>query len=259
MKDSQISLPSKLYRFRSLENLGRTLKEISCLHWFSIAENLNDPFDGISGLSSEKVDEQKLIKYKLKKNGKSGNLLVSVKGEKKWMVCCFSEKWDSVPMWAHYALNGAGVCLEYDHKIINDRIKEAVKEPILEIDRSLALNAVEYVEKLPQTIDETDKGIFLKAKSWEYEKEWRVALLALEREDRKGGIMVNLHGAVTRVIIGWKVSDEAYTPVIDVINKLRAGGENINLGIVRVDKCSRNFYIESPRGKQLVKVSSGKR
>ena len=88
-------------------------------------------------------------------------------------VSCLSESKDSLLMWAHYANNHRGFCVEYD---------------LLEINRSLRFTAVPVIyseEKTcfdffdPQSIGKDTWKLFIqsltsKSPEWRYEKEWRI-------------------------------------------------------------------------------------
>jgi len=73
-------------------------------------------------------------------------------------VACFSEKNDSLLMWAHYAGNFTGICVEYD--LCKDEI---LKENCTRVKYS--------TKKINNTKLETS---FAKSSDWSYEKEWRL-------------------------------------------------------------------------------------
>jgi hypothetical protein len=95
-------------------------------------------------------------------------------------VCSFSERNDSMLMWAHYADNHRGFCIEYDIKSVSD-----INDP-----RRRFLFPVVYSENL---FDATEhyygkedikknklyivRAALIKAKDWYYENEWRLVFL----------------------------------------------------------------------------------
>lgn len=158
--------------------------------WYSAPCNFNDVFDcGIS------IDEKKVFNEALKLlSGNSRilpgsnawkNLQLIIKKNMKELqaefdslkdttgVSCLSESKDSLLMWAHYANNHRGFCVEYD---------------LLEINRSLRFTAVPVIyseEKTcfdffdPQSIGKDTWKLFIqsltsKSPEWRYEKEWRI-------------------------------------------------------------------------------------
>lgn len=97
----------------------------------------------------------------------------------KWGLCCLSEVRDNILMWAHYANAHRGFCLEFSNELCfvpnvhRIDIGGMVPFPVIPIP-------VAYSEEYPvanPVSNDTATDIFLtKAKQWEYEKEWRMAL-----------------------------------------------------------------------------------
>lgn len=98
-----------------------------------------------------------------------------------WVLCrckmsCFSEIWDSIPMWAYYAGSHAGVCIEYDLSR-------------LDLNKELNREIIRNISKVHYTPVRVDLGAMLvesedlngglnfmisKADAWEHEHEWRI-------------------------------------------------------------------------------------
>ena len=82
-------------------------------------------------------------------------------------VACFTESNNNMLMWAHYADNGRGICLEFD----------------TEFEPFTLMRKVKYVDSIPEINslsalikDDFDQFIDLyctKSDHWKYEKEWR--------------------------------------------------------------------------------------
>lgn len=97
----------------------------------------------------------------------------------KMSITCLAERNDINPMWAHYADNHTGICIEYDLKNCNNTFLKTMCFP------------VHYVEKNDNTDDlislvvykNLEKWMFLfkaantKSQDWEYENEWRIVFL----------------------------------------------------------------------------------
>jgi hypothetical protein len=245
-KEPTNELPDKLYRYRSLSNLGRVIQEISSVHWFSTAEYLNDPFDGIADLKETEIDEIRLVTGRLEGESESKVFPARVRGKEKWMIACFTNNWNSAPMWAHYTSNGAGVCLVYDPIIVNKQLHKHQIQPYIGTRVAPLFKKVDYKEILPDDTVDIEERIFSKAKPWEYESEYRAALLGIEMQDKKGGMMVNLDGSMNQVLIGWRAGSEVYTPILDLVNKLRGRGIDIEVGRVSPDKSTRELKIDWP-------------
>lgn len=116
------SIPEKVYKFfplgisdeadkQRLESLG--LKQL----WFSPVSNYNDPYE-CKGLY---IDDDKL-----RQAGYNDKLVSAVHSVldifgSQGLVCCFSAAdYRSIPMWAYYANQSKGFCVEYD--VINPRV-----------------------------------------------------------------------------------------------------------------------------------------
>lgn len=130
----------------------------------------NETFEAeyIPPINSKNIDELNNILYDINENIKN-----------KTSVVCLSERNDINPLWAHYADNHKGICIEYDLKNCNNNFLKTLCLPI------------DYVEKRDNTrdlksiiIDEDyENSLFIlktaitKSKDWEYEQEWRIIFL----------------------------------------------------------------------------------
>ena len=83
-------------------------------------------------------------------------------------VFCMTEKNDSILMWAHYADQHTGFCLEFE---TNTPLFSRVRPVIYAGD----LPKQDLVELLAVNVQQLPLYLVTKAKDWEYEKEWRLA------------------------------------------------------------------------------------
>lgn len=109
------------------------------------------------------------------------------KNQKQIGISCFSERYDSILMWSHYAESHSGICLGYSSECFTTR-KVGAEHPMID-----ALHPINYQNDLSFCIEQHRKYFddelipdgdeeanlpFLialtKAKEWEYEKEWRL-------------------------------------------------------------------------------------
>lgn len=171
--------PPRIYKYATANQ--RTLDNISKkIIYFQDPLHFNDPYDceltmKIRELTSE--DQRKLDQYnstrKTPENPKEKEpyllkditqIMGHVRG-----VCCFSSVNDDILMWSHYGDMHKGIVLEYN--TVHDPFKWA--------------RAVNYVveyrsfDLLKYIFDEIDleeyvSPAYIKAKQWEYEKEWRI-------------------------------------------------------------------------------------
>jgi len=85
-------------------------------------------------------------------------------------VCSFSEINNSLLLWSHYADEHKGICIEYDLVCEPSEIR-AFLLPIIYSDTIYKIGLFEELTSLKKI-----GSTLIKAKDWEYEKEWRLAL-----------------------------------------------------------------------------------
>ncbi len=183
--------PSHLYKFYSInENLFRVLQSSSL--YFNSPLSFNDPFDGKWHFNTDEL-QQILIKQKLD-NLKiqdpelynqiiENNCQVSIVGTNQTIlyynlytahICCFSTERTNTLLWAHYADNHRGVCLEFDTLEDSDLFSQG--------------EYVRYVSQLPDLSLPRDRKkirshlFFTKYNEWAYESEFRLFRLYDNKE-----------------------------------------------------------------------------
>lgn len=210
--------------------------------WFSHQNELNDPFDCKYALSDSFlisllkkssndvfIDLQKGIpQFKDVSQDKFFELMLPILKTNEWMngfynmlfgglmgwsVSCFTTKALNELMWAHYADNNKGVCLEFDLS----------KTPELHEK----LNKVIYEDTFPEinSMDELPKALLTKRTAWSREDEWRILA------NVKGVKSFNKE-SLTAIYFGYNVSKQT----IDNIKKIL-----INSGYTKVDFKQFNF------------------
>jgi Protein of unknown function (DUF2971) len=140
-------------------------------------------------------------------------------------ILSLSERYDSLPMWAHYADQAKGfvVVLDgLDSYFTGDETGSLnIPKPIVYSDRFLGM-----------TFDPStqDRLFFSKLSDWSYEREWRiVTALKVCRRSPDGRLYLRavdqLH--VTGVICGWRVGKAEVTVLRDDLTR-----ENPNLRLI---------------------------
>ena len=86
-------------------------------------------------------------------------------------ITCLSETDDSLLMWAHYANNHSGICVEYELLEFNSQLHFS-PVPIVYTDERVCIHTLE-------TLTNDILGLFIeslttKSPEWSYEKEWRI-------------------------------------------------------------------------------------
>ena len=199
-------LPTKIYRYRAFDSFWYDII-IKGNVFMGTPKNFNDPFDCVlrgfekalihtisKGKISSDFDEDKYVFQFPNGEKKSfSKILNEAQNNIKdlFHIACFSERGDSLPMWAHYADNHRGYVIEYDlskidiydispllYKVIylNAKAEKGIK-PDISLNRPLCATLI--------------KGI-----DWEYEKEWRM----IDKYDSPK--LVDLSHCITAIYLG---------------------------------------------------------
>lgn len=158
----------KLFRYR--RPTTNTFAELAeGVTWYSRYDELNDPFEGV---------------YVNKSGEGAFDYLI-----RQFRVCSFSRRRDCLLLWAHYAENHRGLCLEYE---VADDVYRGQFFPVTYTTAQPVLEAVRrYPADVPAAgtlaIDiDREAAVFLtKSADWSYEEERRLLRFA-EQPDAKG-------------------------------------------------------------------------
>jgi len=224
--NGEINLSGPPYIFRFRQNSERTIDEIANNYiFFPDRDSLNDPFDSSPDLVYLTKNREATIKfYQLVAKDITGeevkedfilednlNKFQELAHEKikefvlEFGVACFSMNLMNMPLWANYANDHQGVCLQFDSKIDKDFF--TVMSPVVYEENLTKL------EFSPIT-DESDmlKIFFRKAINWENEKEVRLL------KGVKGKVNYNKK-ALRNVILGYNSDDRFIGEIVKAVNK----------------------------------------
>lgn len=163
--------------------------------WMSSPKKFNDPFDCILNLDYTQEMEKMVGRYldilATKPNFeqmKEAGLLPEIMGiplvesmcmlleykhdlEETMYVSCFSEieNLNSLRMWAHYANNHKGICVEYDFQDVNNACSFGCI-PIVYSDVH-PFKDFFFEKKVHNFVN----FVYVKSAEWKYEKEWRIS------------------------------------------------------------------------------------
>lgn len=202
--------PSSLYRYRPLgtkaERELRALTEgfIYCPAYSA----MNDPMEGLHRISSRFAE-----------NSGSEKSRVRVQAAMRKMgIASMSEVFDHEPMWAHYADQFAGMCVQYS---LNRLMKG--------LDRDIAITRMMYSENEPVLLNDSSTSIdrarlCLSSKTvrWASEREWR-----LFKADQ-GQAGYRDEKAVTKIFIGSRTTAEDE-------ERVRAAGAAIGVPVAKME------------------------
>lgn len=232
------TIPNKLIKFIWLDESEKddlkflTLKNDEI--WFAHKKSLNDPYEYKGML----IDKEKFIKagYPIKAIEKYQTIFdINDYG----VTCLSSNSVDYLPMWAYYTNNHKGFCVEYEvikkdfiHKVVYEQ--ERIKVASLFIEYIKAIISGQK-KKADFYIKIFLQNFFIKAKSWEHEKEYRIVYSIDENSDGINVPVNKLGMRTSRIVAGINCSE-------DNKKKLNEISKSLGLGNVYISKIHPEEY-----------------
>jgi len=202
------SVPNKIYRFVSLSDKHANENEkmlddrkLSNLKnnqiWLSKHKTFNDPFDTKSFIAStSEYAPVEQVKFK-------DNIRMACN------IGCFTDEIEeNIPMWAHYANQHKGFCIEYE--VINkeliypvyytdSRIETVIFEDLVKelLYKKIYSDDTESEKRLKRMQSIINISFCIKHESWKYENEYRLFYNEFTKyiskiEENKNGVLVKL-------------------------------------------------------------------
>ncbi len=220
------TIPSKLIKFIWLDESEKDEKKFLSLQreeiWFAQKDLLNDPYEYKGILLDRK---------KLSEAGYSPDVIEKYQTlfdfSDYGITCLSSNNMDYLPMWAYYTNNHRGFCVEYE-VIKKDCIHEVLYEPERIKVASLILQSGDaiisgQVEKANFYSNLFLQNLFIKAKSWEHEKEYRI-VYPLDENSKGMNVPIHRLGMRTsRIVAGINCSEDNKKKLNEISNSLGLG------------------------------------
>lgn len=207
--------PERLYRYYSPSGIETALFN-NTLRWLLPCEE-NDPFEALARCWDKEAVREKARGLRPEDWLFLEGVLDPKRAQKKAShvaaFVSFSASEKSVLMWAHYAMNYTGACLEFDsHRLqqINCLKRISYVDPQDERPECPLLygNLMEE-EEYQKRVEEF---LCRKSKDWSYEREWRliyppmVKYIGCEKDGEKFLLVSGIpNGAITKLIFGCNV------------------------------------------------------
>ncbi len=249
---TRLHIPDALYKYCSLDdNTDLNEAKLQTLQnqkiFMSDVKSLNDPFDSKAYFYRPEM----LTKYDRLKHC-DGRLIDDFSSFFR-VASLTSNGVSSMPMWAHYANNHKGYCIEYDMKHLQNSKLSAITFPVQYANRRIDVTSImdHQVDRMIQAIeDQKAQGrkiilyddltmIFLvsffcniKHDTWSYEHEFRCTVGATIPG------MPYFNAAPKAIYIGAKCADSHVSQLISIAEKL-----NITAYMMTYDECSVNFNL----------------
>lgn len=185
----QCCAPMFLYKYYNDTTLALNTIRTNQM-WYSAPCNFNDVFDCDISINQQEILNDVLKMAPPNKPIRQGSLVWrELKGEiykqlksldsdfktnrSTIGVACLSESENSLLMWAHYANNHHGMCVQYELMEINKRLGFS-PIPVIYSDDRVCLHSLNA-----ETLEQDSTKLFLhsitsKSPEWSYEREWRI-------------------------------------------------------------------------------------
>ena len=157
--------------------------------WFSSPCNFNDVFDCDISVDEKDIFEwvlNNLNERKIKRNStkwfqlksKISQEIVTLQESLKLFkanmgITCLSELDNSLLMWAHYAENHRGICVEYNLLKMNSQSKLSAV-PVIYSKNKVKFYPTESANINTESLRALIYSITSKSPEWDYEREWRI-------------------------------------------------------------------------------------
>ncbi|MEQ6292208.1 DUF2971 domain-containing protein [Vogesella sp. GCM10023246] len=225
--------------------------------YLSSRNQFNDPFDTmprytttpmlstLSALADRSLkkygttiqhSQRKKIKDNLIKNSnKIFSSLISAYRDyqAKFGIYCLSETNNSLLMWAHYALNHTGICIEFDTS--EDFMLAAILQKVIYTpeNKRPTINITE-----PSFLSTYEETFLTKSIDWNYELEWRLICDGLAGQE-----LTFENSTITKIILGAKAHEETISDILNLNRKLENKGFP-TLAIHKAELCDLTYGLK---------------
>lgn len=192
--------PEKLYRYRPLKKPDQEILAIENAYvWCAAYSTLNDPMEGAYSSSEP-----------LKKSADYKQVRREIRNKKSVIgISSFSESHDLELMWAHYADQFRGICIEYNMYDLLRKLPDGAEFVRMHYDEKGPI-----VRRSKKPVEELAKKVFsVKSYRWQYEREWRLF-------DQLGAVSYQSAKCVTKVYLGSRISNKNRGAVTRVLGNL---------------------------------------
>ena len=156
-------------------------------------------------------DMWKLTDDTIRKKSAETGIETSQIGDEIYRVCSFSTVNDSLLMWAHYSDNHKGFCIGYNFKEVNDNLTELML-PVIYCDDLLEISKYMFPNSNKSLIM---NAITRKSRAWEYEREWRILILAANEEK----FQIQRIPVPKSIFLGTRITEENKSRIIEIASE----------------------------------------
>lgn len=182
-------------------------------------------------------------------------------------IKCFSEQYNSSVMWAHYADNHRGICVEYDLSLLDgeDEVLPHIfpvlyvegrpfsGEAALEIcDSQKWLNNDIFHNAYPSDAEILDDALLMflfKGEEWKPEREWRILYSKHQLYNRSASNIIDQtisFDCATAIYLGARIEPEIsknITEIVERINRTRQSSHKPKIQIYRITPGEQTYTL----------------
>lgn len=227
MDNTMKKRPKKLYQYRSGKSEDGHIYDIDNLYhnkvWASAACHFNDPYDS-SLLLDIDIYGEKYKKY-LQECLKTTSRNIA----QHCYISCFSEKNNSLCMWAYYANNHEGFCVEYDINLLKNVLPINYNNAILPFNCNLTFDMLIF------------KSALNKSEDWIHEKEWRMLSFEKVTEEPKKGILLE-SCKPSKVYLGCKINNHLEETITRYCKKEKVDLNRMEISTTRYELIPKEVF-----------------
>lgn len=225
----ELLIPHSIFQYRSFDDAGYKVESLKKNYvWLSMPKDFNDPYDCAGCFDMEKTLEN-LLREK-QQNRDISKILSSHKIfsnttqeilensraklknalQQKVKISCFSETYNNILMWSHYAQNHTGFCIEYN--ISNLELTNSFKKQLFPV--FYTPKPIDMSKAILSKQKEIFENILIinKSEDWKYEREWRY--ITSSEDDSKFIMPVKPKA----IYLGTKISEKNKNIMLEIAN-----------------------------------------
>ena len=228
----QKDVPQTIYKFISLtDDNDLNNRKFNSLEnnqiWFSNVNKLNDPFEGLNCCYLKDFALDLYPYFNIDKRIENWKRFLN-KLRNDFYLASFTKRKDSMPMWAHYANNYCGFCVEYE--VLSPKSLMQVEYSARKLDISFALENLQK-EYLNYEIDEEQLDWALlvvhsficstKSLQWKYEEEIRsISYMPNGNHEGNNETCESIGLKVKSILLGCNCSEKNRNRLIQIAQKI---------------------------------------
>ena len=145
--------------------------------------------------------------------------------DKNFYMVCFSQTYDNILMWSHYAKKHTGFCVEYDFSRSSQKSIYSLLSPVIYSNKrpSLSDEIIKCFSEDGKLIADENMlykmylSLLTKSDLWKYEQEWRLIILSNKDDEYPNNNIVD--PIISKVYLGARISKEDEKRVLEIANK----------------------------------------